>query len=653
MFGLYLQFVLEYIAVILLYKHLRYIVKMSEENLVQDLNDSFALVEKKDKTKSDYERIKQLLKTKKISYTLSFFLLTSRNLGDIKLVKLLLDYGQAHSVAWFSQAIAKSAENGYVEVVKLLLGDSRFDPSADNDEALVRSAENGHTEVVKLLLNDPRVSANTQDSFALRVSAENGHTEVVRLLLNDTSETRADPSAEDNEALLLSANNGHTEVVRLLLNDTSDTRADPRAEESYALRWSADRAYPEIVELLLVDGRADPAAQESYALRWSARYGHLEVVKLLLEDGRADPRAEESYALQWSAQNGHLEVVKLLLEDRRANPAASESHALRWSARHGHLEVVKLLLEDGRADPSNRRSEAIAWSSMRGRLETTRLLLKDGRADPFQSDPKWNIFFQAPLAKEVRNLLVAAFFIKFSAGKSDSAAALVNLHFKYDESSWQIKDTGVPFSSVFSEFTLLFQTYDNVFVEDKDQLNLGYLFEFSNKQLKMLKNRFKYLQNDQERKIKNTAFAYFFMIQYSLIQVEEGKLDSVYEDAETWSFAVAKEILLDQWLQTMGSNFDSKPLLTQEYEKLQEMDTETEEYKQALKRLARLMSISDTDDANLLKKIENKLFPKLKNKKVQGEQPKRKRAKLEKKAPPEPKMLPDWIDLNFKQKLKF
>ena len=622
MFGLYLQFVLEYIAVILLYKHLRYIVKMSEENLVQDLNDSFALVEKKDKTKSDYERIKQLLKTKKISYTLSFFLLTSRNLGDIKLVKLLLDYGQAHSVAWFSQAIAKSAENGYVEVVKLLLGDSRFDPSADNDEALVRSAENGHTEVVKLLLNDPRVSANTQDSFALRVSAENGHTEVVRLLLNDTSETRADPSAEDNEALLLSANNGHTEVVRLLLNDTSDTRADP-------------------------------AAQESYALRWSARNGHVEVVKLLLEDRRANPAAQESFALQLSAEYGHVEVVKLLLVDGRADPAASESHALRWSARHGHLEVVKLLLEDGRADPSNRRSEAIAWSSMRGRLETTRLLLKDGRADPFQSDPKWNIFFQAPLAKEVRNLLVAAFFIKFSAGKSDSAAALVNLHFKYDESSWQIKDTGVPFSSVFSEFTLLFQTYDNVFVEDKDQLNLGYLFEFSNKQLKMLKNRFKYLQNDQERKIKNTAFAYFFMIQYSLIQVEEGKLDSVYEDAETWSFAVAKEILLDQWLQTMGSNFDSKPLLTQEYEKLQEMDTETEEYKQALKRLARLMSISDTDDTNLLNKIENKLFPKLKNKKVQGEQPKRKRAKLEKKAPPEPKMLPDWIDLNFKQKLKF
>jgi ankyrin repeat protein len=626
---------------------------MSEENLVQDLNDSFALVEKKDKTKSDYERIKQLLKTKKISYTLSFFLLTSRNLGDIKLVKLLLDYGQAHSVAWFSQAIAKSAENGYVEVVKLLLSDSRFDPSADNDEALVRSAENGHTEVVKLLLNDPRVSANTEDSFALRVSAENGHTEVVRLLLNDTSDTRADPSAEDNEALLLSAENGHTEVVRLLLNDTSNTRADPAAQESYALRWSADRAYPEIVKLLLVDGRADPAAQESYALRWSARYGHLEVVKLLLEDGRADPRAEESYALQWSAQNGHLEVVKLLLEDRRANPAASESHALRWSARHGHLEVVKLLLEDGRADPSNRRSEAIAWSSIQGRLETTRLLLKDGRANPFQTDSEWNILLQATLAKEIRNLLVAAFFIKFSAGKSDSAAALVNLHFKYDESSWQIQDTGVPFSSVFSEFKLLFQAYDNVFVEDKDQLNLGYLLQFSNKQLKMLKNRFKYLQNDQERKIKNTAFAYFFMIQYSLIQVEEGKLDSVYEDAETWSFAVAKEILLDQWLQTMGSNFDSKPLLTQEYEKLQEMDTETEQYKQALKRLARLMSISDTDDTNLLKKIEEKLFTKSKEKTLQELQPERKRAKLEKKAPPKPKMLPDWIDLNFKQKLKF
>ena len=328
---------------------------------------------------------------------------------------------------------------------------------------------------------------------------------------------------------------------------------------------------------------------------------------------------------------------------------------VRWSARRwsAAVEVVKLLLEDGRADPAVRRSQAIAWSSVQGRLETTRLLLKDGRADPFQSDPEWNILLQATLAKEVRNLLVAAFFITFSAGKSDSAAALLHLHFEYDESSWQIQDTGVPFSSVFFEFMLLFQAYDNVFVEDKDQLNLGYLLQFSNKQLKMLKNRFKYLQNDQERKIKNTAFAYFFMIQYSLIQVEEGKLDSVYEDAETWSFAVAKEILLDQWLQTMGSNFDSKPLLTQEYEKLQEMDTETEQYKQALKRLARLMSISDTDDANLLQKIEEKLFMKSKEKTLQELQPKRKRAKLEKKAPPKPKMLPDWIDLNFKQKLKF
>ena len=489
---------------------------------------------------------------------------------------------------------------------------------SEETKQLFRAVFDNNSAMVEKLLKDGRANPAADNNSAILYSAEKGHDKVVKLLLEDG---RADPADNDNYAIRLSTRNGHEKVVKLLLEDG---RADPTDDDNSAIISSAENGHDKVVKLLLEDGRADPADDYNSAIRLSAEFKHDKVVKLLLEDGRADPADDDNYAIRLSTRNGHLEVVKLLLEDERVDPTDDDNYAIRLSAENGHLEVVKLLLEDGRVDPADDDNYAILTSA-----------------------ENWEL--------EVVNVLIASFFIN---------KVLVENHYKiYMEynnrtSTWKsfraVTSQHIQLTTVLQYFETLQRTFKNVFQTEEDQQTLPYLLHFSHKQLLDTK-KYQKAGKDRERQIRNIAFTYFFMVQYSLIQLKKGEITSIYDNAEQWSFHYAKQILLNQWLRNgYGASYSSRNFLIQEFNKLKEK--KGLEYKEAIRRLARIMSIKY--EKYLFEKIKAKLFPKP-TETQNNLQPRRKKVKLEKtedktrRPQTVPEMLPDWIDLNLKQRLKF
>ena len=357
-------------------------------------------------------------------------------------------------------------------------------------------------------------------------------------------------------------------------------------------------------------------------IRHSAQYGHDKVVKLLLEDGRANPTADANYAITVSARYGHFEVVKLLLEDGRANPAADSNYAISASVQNMHLDVVKLLLKDERVDPTVVDNYAFTYTG-NGHLK-------------------------------VVNVLTASFFINKVLVENNFK---IYMEYDNDESTWKSFRAGtsqfIQLTTVLQYFEKLQRTFKNVFQTEEDQQTLPYLLHFSHKQLLSTK-KYQKAGKDRERQIRNIAFTYFFMVQYSLIQLKKGEITSIYDNTEQWSFGYAKDILFDQWLPNMGASYNEMPFLIKEFNKLEEK--EGLEYEEALKRLARIMSIKNENEKYLYEKIKAKLFPT----ETQNDlQPRQKKIKLEKtedktrRPQTVPEMLPDWIDLKLKQRLKF
>ena len=344
-----------------------------------------------------------------------------------------------------------------------------------------------------------------------------------------------------------------------------------------------------------------------------------------MEDGRADPTADDNYAIQWSAKKGHDKVVKLLLEDKRADPSADDNYPIRWSAARGHLEVVKLLLNDRRVDPTADDNYAIRWSAQNGKLE-------------------------------VVNVLIASFFINKVLQEVQTS-----IYLTYDDntSTWETtSEKSILLTTVSQYFEKLQRTFKNVFQTRGDQQTLPYLLSFSHKQLLDTK-KYQKAGKDRERQIRNIAFTYFFMVQYSLIQLKNKKITSIYDNAEKWSFNYTKSLMFELWLPNMGSNYDSQSFLRKELNNLLELkkiinrEEDFVEYRKALKKLARSMNIPDNRN-NLLETIKAKLYAKPKE--TQSNlQPPRKKVKSEKTEEKTrgPQMVPDWIDLKLKQRLKF
>jgi len=104
-----------------------------------------------------------------------------------------------------------AAEIGDLELVKLLI-EQGADVKANNNYALRYASENGHLEVVKLLI-EHGADVKAYDNYAIRHASAKGHLEVVKVLI----EHGADVKDNDNYAIKWASDRGHLEVVKLLI----------------------------------------------------------------------------------------------------------------------------------------------------------------------------------------------------------------------------------------------------------------------------------------------------------------------------------------------------------------------------------------------------------------------------------------------------
>ena len=274
------------------------------------------------------------------------------------------------------------------------------------------------------------------------------------------------------------------------------------------------------------------------------------------------------------------------------------------------------------------------------------------KSDPTADD---NYAIQAGAANwnyEVVNVLIASFFINKVLVENNYK---IYMEYDNDESTWKSFRAGtsqfIQLTTVLQYFEKLQRTFKNVFQTEEDQQTLPYLLHFSHKQLLSTK-KYQKAGKDRERQIRNIAFTYFFMVQYSLIQLKKGEITSIYDNTEQWSFGYAKDILFDQWIPNMGASYNEMPFLIKEFNKLKKK--KGLEYEKAIRRLARIMSIKN-ENYHLYEKIKEKLFPTETQNDFQPQQKKIKLGKTEDKTRKTqiPEMLPDWIDLTLKRRLKF
>jgi hypothetical protein len=113
-------------------------------------------------------------------------------------------------------AIRTAAALGNLLIVKKLLNHPEVDPGANNSEALWACAYGKHFDVVRALLIDNRVDPSINDNAVIRLAASDGHLDIVRMLMADP---RVDASDCNNEAIRFAVKHHNYEIVKELMAD--------------------------------------------------------------------------------------------------------------------------------------------------------------------------------------------------------------------------------------------------------------------------------------------------------------------------------------------------------------------------------------------------------------------------------------------------
>ena len=317
-------------------------------------------------------------------------LMIAVDIGDIKQVKLLLDYNAdvtiqddyGHDALYWavdryhSEVKHELAARGLwsvgekslfdsdnwgdigaakFEIIKLLLAKGSFlSKKKSLEKSLFESAYWGDIKTARLLLDkgaNPNyrfvLTNETPFSIALKHSR---NTEVVDLLLAYGADITKQllPSSE---LLFRAVENGHLEATKILLKNGANINEDV---------WGVPEFYNDrTTRGHIVKGQTP--------LHFASNAGHIDVVKFLLDNG-ADVDGEyynKLSPLHLASVQGHLEVVRMLLKkgafvDVKGNIGFGNIMRsgyrnvyidgvipLHLAAENGHLEVVNLLLKFG------------------------------------------------------------------------------------------------------------------------------------------------------------------------------------------------------------------------------------------------------------------------------------------------------------------
>jgi hypothetical protein len=102
------------------------------------------------------------------SYSNNLAIRRASELGNLQLVKKLLQNPKVNPRACDNYAIRLASTNGHLTVVNMLLGDPRVDPTSDKQHAIRWASRNGHIAVVNRLLKHPKVNPAASNNSAIR-----------------------------------------------------------------------------------------------------------------------------------------------------------------------------------------------------------------------------------------------------------------------------------------------------------------------------------------------------------------------------------------------------------------------------------------------------------------------------------------------------
>lgn len=317
--------------------------------------------------KADESRVRQLLgeigsRSDRVKDALRIALQKVAGRGHESLTRLLLEEGAELSVpADEIPPIWRAAELGRVKIVKLLLDYGASAEARDKSKRtpIFAAALKGHFNTLKLLL-EAGADVDSRDengqNLILCLASERSEKQVKGKsgVIDTLLATNIDLESKDKDgrsALLWASALGKLELARSLL--TCRRPADVKATNQRgktALHLAAENNQFALVKLLLEHGAAPQVGSDGgwTALHNAADKGHLEVASLLME-WNADVNTTTSSgmtALHWAARNGHLATVKLLLGHKGIKRDVKDSFDITpmlGAAENGHLEIVQLL----------------------------------------------------------------------------------------------------------------------------------------------------------------------------------------------------------------------------------------------------------------------------------------------------------------------
>lgn len=186
-------------------------------------------------------------------------------IGDLEVVKILIDYGADLSVANLAgdTPLCLALDRGHVEVGKVLIEKGTAVSAAPTIgwTPLHMASNKGYVDIVEMLLEkDADVSSTTKDNWTpLHMASSKGHFDIVKVLL----EKGADISAANEHGwtpLCLASYNGHVDMVKLLLKNAANVSAANKYG-STPLHVASNNGHVEVVHHLL-GSRANPLLRD-------------------------------------------------------------------------------------------------------------------------------------------------------------------------------------------------------------------------------------------------------------------------------------------------------------------------------------------------------------------------------------------------------
>ncbi|KAL8852053.1 MAG: hypothetical protein Q9221_003078 [Calogaya cf. arnoldii] len=323
-------------------------------------------------------------------------------LGDLKLVKLLLEHGAKVdvSVNRHKSALWYAAEGGFVQIVELLIAQgAAIDRQEDSTETILMAAARENHLCIARTLIAKGANVNTaieRKGTALELASRRGHLDMVQLLLSAGTST----SLETNKPALSAAIRvGHQEVVRLLLDagfhvngaippDSEDFHMGLLYSHQTPLQCAAYTGQVSILRLLIDRGadiylRPDDFEIWFPPLQLASNYGKLEVVELLLALG-ADVNERgglHGSALQAACVSNAPSIINLLLRHGASlNEGGQSGSPLHRAAHNGRCKAIQTLIEHG-ADMNQKVGQgntALEAALEKGHTRAAHLLLRAG-----------------------------------------------------------------------------------------------------------------------------------------------------------------------------------------------------------------------------------------------------------------------------------